>query len=358
MDNFSRATHNQLVREYQNICHCHRLSLRQPLLRIADLRRAWGFWQTQPRMITIASRLIADYPWNTVIEVLKHEMAHQMVSEIYQLTDEQHGQQFQACCQILGMASWSRRATIELGETVYGTEYQADERAVDPRVRKVQKLLALAARGERHEAALAMKRAKEICARHNISPTTTDDNYVMHIINDHKKRLNRRQLSICSLLSEHYPVQVICSSLYDAKTATAHRTIEIYGQIADVKIAEFVYQFLNAGIDRLWLVARSKGAQPYSKASFIDGLLSGFAETLSKANQTTALVVAAQQQAKAYAAGRCPRTSRVGIKARRAQHHSYSLGLQAGHNLHIPQTIDGHSPRALPAGRRRKEIVH
>lgn len=356
MDNFSSATHNQLIREYQNICHCYRLSLRAPLLRIAELARAWGLWQTRPRMITIASRLIVNYPWNTVIEILKHEMAHQMVSEIYHLTDEHHGKQFQACCQMLGMANWSRRATVELGEPVYRSEYHAETCTVDPRIRKVQKLLTLAARGERHEAALAMKRAKEICARHNIDSSATvteaNDNYVMHIINDHKKRISRRQLSICSLLNEHYPVQIICSSLYEAKTATSHRTIEIYGRVADVKIAEFVYQFLQASIDRLWMVARANGAQPYSKASFTDGVLLGFTETLNKANQTTALVVAAQQQAKAYAANRCPRTSKVGFKTRRAQQHSYSLGLQAGHNLHIPQTVEGHRPRALPAGKR------
>lgn len=356
MDNFFdlRATHNQLIREYKNICYCYQISLRQPLLRVAELRRAWGLWQTRPRMITIASRLISGYPWNTVIEVLKHEMAHQMVSEIYQLSDEQHGKQFQACCQMLGMASWSRRATIELGEPVYHSEYQADQR-LDPRVRKVQKLLALAARGdERHEAALAMRRAKEICVRHNIdtSKTEVNDDYVMHIINDHKKRLSRRQLSIGSLLSEHYPVQVICSSLYDARTATSHRTVEIYGRVADVKIAEFVYQFLQASIDRLWVIARANGAQPYSKASFTDGLLLGFSETLDRANQTTALVVTAQQQARNYAANRCPRVSQVGVKTRRAQHYSYSLGLQAGHNLYIPQTIEGHRLRALPTGKR------
>lgn len=349
MVNFSRATHNQLVREYQNICYCYRLSLEAPLFRIVDLRSAWGLWQTQPRMITIASRLIANYPWNTVIEVLKHEMAHQMVSEIYQLT-EQHGQQFQACCQMLGMASWSRRATIELGEPVYCAEYQAVECVVDPRVRKVQKLLALAERGERHEAALAMQRAKEICARHNIdsSATVADDTYVMHIINDRKKRFSRRQLTICSLLSDHYPVQVICSSLYDAKSETSYRTIELYGRIADVKIAEFVYHFLQTSIDRLWLVARAEGARPRSKPSFIDGLLSGFAKSIDSDQQTTALVVVAQQRAKAFATDRCPRTSRVGVKTRAAQRHSYSLGLQAGRNLHIPQAVASRAPLALP----------
>ncbi len=357
----ARAWLTELTAEYRRICHFFGVKLTAPIIRIAELRSSWGLWQSQPRMITIARRLITNYPWNTVTEVLKHEMAHQMVSEIHQRNDEHHGELFKACCLRLGMATWSRQAEIELGARVFASESEAGEGSHSPVLRKVKKLLALGNSSERHEAELAMQRVREICDRHNLkSLPETDDQYVMQILNRHKKRLSREQLAICSLLTSNFAVNVICSSLYDAASNATHRTIELFGRAADVKIAEYVYYFLLNQINMLWDKTRPTlpASARRSKSSFSEGLLAGFAQTLARrentaaAQQAHALTVQLQAQAVSFSKTRCPRVHTVGVGGRRYRRDSYSRGYDVGRQLELRPGVDNYgAPLRLQGGK-------
>ena len=345
----ARAWLTELTREYQRICYFFRVQLTAPIIRIAELPSSWGLWQSQPRMITIARRLISNYPWNTVIEVLKHEMAHQMVSEIHRRDDEHHGALFKDCCRKLGMAVWSMQAEIELGVQVFAHESEAGDVNHNPVLRKVKKLLALGSSSEKHEAELAMQRVREICDRHNLkSVPKTDDQYVMQILNQHKKRLSREQLGICGLLTSNFAVNVICSSLYSAADNTTHRTIELFGRAAEVKIAEYVYHFLLNQINVLWDKARPvlPAQASRSKSSFSEGLLAGFAQTLARheptnvARQARALTVQLQAQAVNFSKMRCPRVRSVRAGGRHHRRDSYTSGYEAGRKLKLRQGMD------------------
>ena len=356
----ARAWLTELTAEHRRICYFFKVELTTPIIRIAELQSSWGLWQSQPRMITIARRLITNYPWNTVIEVLKHEMAHQMVSEIHRRDDEHHGELFKSCCRQLGMASWSMQAEIELGAQVFANESEAGDSKHNPVLRKVKKLLALGHSSEKHEAELAMQRVREICDRHNLkSLPETDDQYVMQILNQHKKRLSREQLAICGLLTSNFAVNVICSSLYSAADNTTHRTIELFGRAADVKIAEYVYHFLLNQINVLWDKARiALPAQARrSKSSFSEGLLAGFAQTLARrektaaAQQARALTVQLQTQAINFSKTRCPRVRSVSVGGRRHRRDSYSRGYEAGRKLKLRKGMDNDkAPLRLKGG--------
>ena len=348
----ARAWLTELSAEYRRICYFFGAQLTPPIIRIAELQSSWGLWQSHPRMITIARRLITNYPWNTVIEVLKHEMAHQMVSEIHRRDDEQHGELFKTCCRQLGMARWSMQAEIELGAQVFANESEAGDVAHNPMLRKVKKLLALGNSSEKHEAELAMQRVREICDRHNLkSLPEPDDQYVMQILNQHKQRLSREQLTICGLLTSNFAVNVICASLYNAADNTTHRTIELFGRAADVKIAEYVYHFLLNQINMLWDKARKvlPAQARRSKSSFSEGLLAGFAQTLARrentsaAQQARALTVQLQAQAVSFSKTRCPRVRSVSVGGRRYRRDSYARGYAAGRKLKLRQGVDDSS---------------
>lgn len=356
-----RAWLAELTAEYRRICYFFDLKLAAPIIRIAELRSAWGMWQSQPRMITIAHRLIMNYPWNTVIEVLKHEMAHQMVSEIHQREDEHHGTLFKTCCQQLGMAAWSMRAEIELGAQVFASEGEAVSTQHNPVLRKVKKLLALSNSSERHEAELAMQRVRELCDRHNLkSLPEQDDTYIMQIINQHKKRLSSEQLAICGLLTSNFAVNVICSSLYSAADNATHRTIELFGRVADVKIAEYVYCFLLNQINVLWEKERITlpPRERRGRRSFSEGLLAGFAQTLARrqrgaaAREARALTVQLQTQAASFSKTRCPRVRTVSVGGSRHLRDSYARGYAAGSKIKLHQGMDKRStpPLALKGG--------
>lgn len=348
-DKLSKVWLQEISKEYQRICYTYRVELTMPIIRVAELRSAWGLWQPHPRMITIARRLITDYPWNTVIEILKHEMAHQMVTEIYQ-DDGHHGPEFKRCCHRLGMAVWAMRAEVELGDHVYASEADAGNTRCNPVVRKVQKLLALSNSCEKHEAALAMQRVKEMCARHNLkSVAKEDDEYIMGILNSKKKRLNHEQLTICGILTSHFPVNVICSSLYDAQENATHRTLELFGRAADVKIAEYVYHYLLNQLDLLWQkesLTLPPSERRIRKGSFNRGVLWGFGQKLSRENSTAqtrearALVVALQNRAVEFSHTRCPRVRSTHVSGTRHSYHSYVRGVKAGRKLELRKGME------------------
>ena len=204
-----------------------------------------------------------------------------------------------------------------------------------------------------------MQRVREICDRHNLkSLPETDDQYVMQIVNQHKKRLSRAQLAICGLLTSNFAVNVICASLYHAADHTTHRTIELFGRAADVKIAEYVYYFLLNQINMLWNKARITlpASAGRSKSSFGEGLLAGFAQTLSKhvpatAQQARALTVQLQAQALSFSQTRCPRVRSVSVGGRRHRRDSYTRGYEAGRQLTLRQGLDNSSaPLCLKGG--------
>src|SRR6056300_1228145 len=71
----------QLQSEFKLICDWYKISLAAPAFRLTESRRTLGSWNPDTRTISISTILIHEYSWDTVINVLKHEMAHQYVHE-------------------------------------------------------------------------------------------------------------------------------------------------------------------------------------------------------------------------------------------------------------------------------------
>ena len=102
-----RAWTDRLYSEYEYILYQFNLRLLKPVIRIEPLSRDWGHWNPETRSIAIARRLIEEHPWDVVIEVLKHEMAHQVADERLGGSDgghTPHGATFQRACSMLGVA--------------------------------------------------------------------------------------------------------------------------------------------------------------------------------------------------------------------------------------------------------------
>ena len=333
MGDYSR----QLLSEFKQICYQFDLNISTPIIRIAPLQSAWGQWSTQPRMITIAKRLIEDYPWTSVIEVLKHEMAHQMVSELHN-SDEQHGELFRQCARQLAMSDWAMRANFEIDDKVYASELDSLANNENPALRRVRKLLALGQSKEEHEAALAMQKAREISLKHNLkSVGKCDDECVMHVINTRSRRIKSEQLAICGLLMTHFPVYAILNSMYDASEGISHRVIELYGNLTDIKTAEYVYYYLLNQMQQHWRVAKHTEK---CKSSYYRGLIAGFDAKLASNKPTgQALIVDLQARAKHFATSRCPKTHATTSQSRRSSYHSYGAGFAVGKQLDIRKGV-------------------
>jgi predicted SprT family Zn-dependent metalloprotease len=157
---FSRLL-RELAREYRDINWAffnNRLQLIP--LAISDDRSRLGFFAPDPRRIELSRELVSNHAWGTVVEVLKHEMAHQFVHELLGHRDEtSHGPSFQRVCEQLGI---DPRAS--------GLPAETRERS--PILDRVKKLLALANSPNQHEAETAMRMAHRLMLRHNLEPPT------------------------------------------------------------------------------------------------------------------------------------------------------------------------------------------
>lgn len=276
----------QLYFEFDQICFQYRLPLKKPLFEIRDLSSQWGQWDPLTRTIALSRKLILCHGWESVVGVLKHEIAHQFVSEILQ-GDAAHGVDFQRACNAVGVPDEFRSAGLDLGEPLRSwqeTSVVSDEDAAV--LRKVEKLLAMAESTNENEAFLAMARVHELFHKYNIDRLASrkKNKYVSLIVNHKKQKIDRVQRMIAGILTGFYFVDIVFSDLYNAQLNQSHKTMEIMGSEQNVLMAEYVYGFLRQQSESLWQTYRSthalKGASP--KMSFQSGVIAGFRKKLEK----------------------------------------------------------------------------
>lgn len=274
----------QLYAEFESISYQYRISLRKPLFEIRDLSSQWGQWDPLTRTLTISRRLILTHSWEHVLGVLKHEMAHQFVTEILD-GDSGHGSAFHKACDAIGVPAEYRSSGLDLGEPLRTWQETSEVPEEDAAVlRKVEKLLAMAESTNENEAFLAMSRVRDLFQKYNIDRLMNrkKSRYVSLIVNHKKQKVDRLQRMIASLLTGYYFVEVVFSDQYDAQQNQTHKTMEILGSEQNVLMAEYVYGFLRQQSESLWLAYRGqrslKGAAP--KMSFQSGVVAGFRRKL------------------------------------------------------------------------------
>ncbi len=348
----------ELYREYDHILFLYRLrQLKAPLIMIADVASVWGRWHPVTRTITISAALIAKYRWDVVLEILKHEIAHQVVSEVFG-GDHTHGPSFQRACALLGVPAWAAQASGALPTEIPSWR---DRRLSDDEerlLRRAEKLLSLAGSTNEHEAVLAMERVREIYERHNLERLKARRGAAMvHLLLTRgKKRIDTAESMISSILVEHFFVKVIFSDSYDAATQSRHKVLEVMGADENVLMAEYVYHFLYRQVHALWADYRKRsGKGVAAKSSFITGVLAGFREKLRRhaaagpglaKDEKAALVALTGKELDDFVALRHPRLTSRNVGRGRRDPDTYHAGHSQGERLTL------NKPVAQPAGKR------
>ena len=285
----------QLYREYRSTLSEHRVSLRPVAIQLFDSETYWGKWDPTTRTLSIARNLVLHHSWFYVQAILRHEMAHQMVDDLY-FTEAQgqgpHGEVFRKACAQLGVLREFSKPTAQLQEEPLDWRLHPQEQTAEKLLSKVQKLLALATSCNEHEALLAMNKVREIYAKYHLeqSQAPLKAGYSHLVICHKKKRIETHQDRMISILVEHFFVEVLTSSLFDAASGHYHRTIEIIGTRENALMAEYVYHFLLHQSD-YWVRETAKRSK--TKLSAIErkslrlGLLHGFSEKLTQSERAT-----------------------------------------------------------------------
>lgn len=278
----------QLQAEYEDICYQYRLDLQLPIFELDESRTRLGSWQGHSRLLSISTHLISNNPWQITLQVLKHEIAHQICTEIFFAPNEGHGVLFQQACDLLGLAPSFRGANADCQDGL-PTEGSCSIESENGRkvLAKVEKLLALAGSDNEHEASLAMQRAGELLKRHNLQTMTErgQQAYRHLTLNTGRQRMPGYLRSVCSLLQSYFFVRVVCASLYEPALNVHHRTIELFGRPENVVVAEHCYLFLTDRLDFLWKKNRNrfKGNRQRARNSYFLGIVAGFKEKLAAA---------------------------------------------------------------------------
>ena len=276
----------QLQAEFKLICSWYKISLAVPAFRLIESRRTLGLWNPETRTVSISSILIHEYSWDTVINVLKHEMAHQYVHEFLKRGMEQpHGPAFLDSCEKLGVLYPFNTASGDTPKIFLDTKQHGSDTEYNNKLNKVRKMLSLAGSANKYEAAAAMSKANSFICKYNLERLDKVEpaQYSYEIKNTGKKRLNIIKRRVASLLMDYFYVDVVYSELFNAEKAELHKTIELLGSIENVSFASHVYDFLMQRIEFLWKNYRKVSRAPGKlRKTYILGLLQGFREKLEK----------------------------------------------------------------------------
>ncbi|KAB8033392.1 DUF2786 domain-containing protein [Fluviispira multicolorata] len=273
----------QLYKEYGNICYQYGVYLKKPLILIEDLKNTWGNWNSHSKIITLSILLIEEYPWDVVIGVLKHEIAHQIVTDIF-CSNDKHGSDFQRACEMIGVSKEFCKCTLDIENKILHFRNEKNCNEDENVLRKLEKLLNLAQSANENEALLAMEKVQDLYSKYNVKRIQEGQKseYYSLVVNFNKKKAPSTYVYIASLLQQHYFVNVIFSDLYDPLADESFKTLEILGTRHNVLMAEYVFYFLIERIESLWKnYQKEKNVTGRHKMSYQKGLLVGFQDKLN-----------------------------------------------------------------------------
>ncbi|KPK30224.1 MAG: hypothetical protein AMK69_03990 [Nitrospira bacterium SG8_3] len=259
--------------------------LRRPLFSLRDMKGKWGYWSGEKSEICLSRKLVLDHPWDTICEILLHEMAHQYADQVLGGHDEPpHGPKFNRACHLL-------RANPRAS----GNYKPLDERVLkhspspgDKIIVRVKKLMALAQSQNRHEAELAMAKAHEFIAKYNIGLLARDEerHFVSVFVGRAALRHFREDYHLAGLLQDFYFVYGIWVPAYVLDKGKMGSVLEISGTIQNVRIASYVHDFVKRFIDSQWQgYNKKRGLNRYRKTDFAVGILKGFRSKLRMQNR-------------------------------------------------------------------------
>ncbi len=344
----------RLIEEFEQICSMRSLSLKCPNFAISKGSTQVGQWNNTTKTISLSFDLITDHSWDVVIEVLKHEIAHQYVSEVlYDTESAPHGSVFNKACAAIGVHPRFRSASGTLPKILENDLTDIPEK--NKYLRKVEKLFALAESAPEHESATAMEKANRLISKYNIevltSSTPTDYDYVQLKVGN--KKTHSWTKNIIGIIRDFFFVKAIYLTQYDAVTNQEFKAVELLGRRENISIAKHVFHFLHERLEILWQDFRkSSGVRGRDKRSYFLGVLHGFRNKLELAdrdkndeiqeaiNQTTSeLILSQDNELTSFFNERYPRTQKRSIRSMSVGAHAFNQGIAKGRKLNIHKPI-------------------
>lgn len=342
----------QLYLEHERICFGQNVDLSPVTILIRSCKSQLGGWDPKAQSIFISLEFIQNHCWSKVIEVLKHEMAHQLVSE-FLFESDSHGRGFKRACKLLGVAEWAAKAFVKSEDLLSEKKASGATEEETRMLRKAKKLLSLAQSANQFEASEAMNKAHYLYERYHLSSLKHMDKptYSSALIKHGKSRTELYQTMIGSILVKYFFVKVIHSQLFDPISCKEHKVIEIIGNPRHIELAEYVYWFIYNHLPRFWEDYRENSGKggTRSRNQFFQGVVAGFGEQLAKSQQERherneqnlefakglQLIECEDKRLCEFMKARYPRLRTEGYRTQSKDKASYEAGIKKGLSLTI-----------------------
>jgi len=322
--------------------------LRRPQLLFVEGNQRLGQWCSEPRQIELSRALVLEQGWGVLVEVLKHEMAHQYVEEVLVITGEgPHGQAFRQICE--------ERAIDAKAAGLPKSGPIADEQ--QRVLSRIAKLLSLAQSTDLHEAETAMSLAQRLMLKYNLEHALqpASRGYRFEHIGRPTGRVGESERLLAALLAEHFFVEVIWVPVWRPLEGKRGSVLEVCGTHENLEFAGYVHAFLIDTADRLWSQYRAERnlRSNAERREFISGVMAGFRDKLAREKrqqQKEGLVWVGDAELSHYLKRRHPhiRWMRGSVRQRP---ESWSHGKEAGKKivLHKPmKSTPSSAPKLLP----------
>ncbi len=324
----------------------HRDRINKPLFSLQDMTSKWGYWSEERNEICLSRNLVLNHSWDTVCEILRHEMAHQLTEQVLDAYDEPpHGPQFKKACELLKTNPKASGNYLPLDEQISKDSPNSEDKIL----LRVKKLMALAQSKNQHEAEAAMTKAHELIAKYNIDLLSRDAprHFVSVFVGKPALRHFREEYYLSRLIQDYYFVCGIWIPAYVIEKGKMGRVLEISGTVQNVRIASYIHAFIKHFINARWKeYNREKGLTRYHKTDFAVGVIKGFRSKLELQTEKKNNVVGQQNLIKIkdtllekHYKCRYPRISNIKKKALRNNEHILKDGMDIGKNLVIHKGI-------------------
>ena len=336
--------------------------LRKPVLRLSSTRERLGQWNGELRSLEISRTLVLERPWVEVLEVLKHEVAHQFVCECLRVNETAHGPTFRDVCERLGIDA---RATGSA--SVEHSTGPADDDPASRTVDRIRKLLALAQSPNQHEAEAAATAARRLMLKLNIEveqatgPRAAERRRYGHRhLGRPSGRILEHDRRLANILTKYFFVECLWIPVYRPLEGKRGSVLEICGLEANLVMAEHVHAFVSATATRLWTeYARDSGrSSNRDRQAFLAGVMRGFDAKLAAQTQELqeqGLVWVPTAELRRYFHRRHPKIQTV-YRGGARRNDAFAEGHRAGSEIVLSQPVEsgpsGERPKALRAADR------
>jgi hypothetical protein len=324
--------------------------LQRALLMFVEGGQRLGQWCSESRRIELGRQLLLDQGWGALVEVLKHEMAHQYVEEVLGVADEgPHGSAFRRVCQERGIDA--KAAGLPRPGTVDDEQQQI--------LGRIAKLLKLAESSNIHEAETAMSVAQRLMLKYNLEHAMepASRGYRVVHLGSPTGRVGESDRLLAALLSEHFFVEVIWVPVWRPLEGKRGSVLEVCGTEENVELARYAHAFLADTANRLWDQYRRERELRGNaeRREFIAGVIAGFRDKLAREKrrqQKEGLVWVGDAELLHFMKRRHPHVRWLHAAARRRP-ESFTHGREAGKHivLHRPVKSGADSPKLLPPRR-------